>query len=81
MTGRHERCEVCGQGLVQVVNLGAEEITSCGNHNCPTHAPTGPIPVTNADRAAAEIEHIKRGLHDRLRADDTGGWHRRLGND
>ncbi len=85
MTGRHERCEVCGTGRLRVVVLWPrpgepDELVDCDNPDCPTRRPTGPIPsVTNRDRAAAEVEDIKRGLRDRLRADDTGGWHRREG--
>jgi len=69
MTGRHAACDRCGARLftVMVGPFGqAEEIAACSNPNCPTNHPTGPIPITNADRAAAEVEHIKRGLRERL---------------
>lgn len=84
MTGRHERCEVCGVGRVMVLFVDGlpggeharvmtgEEITSCSNRDCPSHAPTGPIPVvTNHDRAIAEIRSIKLELRERM---DRGEW-------
>jgi len=57
MIGRHEACDRCGARLL---------VSSCSNPDCPSNFPTGPLPVTNADRAVAEIEHIKRGLRERL---------------
>jgi hypothetical protein len=67
VTGRHERCSVCGTGRLYVFASDEfDKIVDCANPDCPTHAPTGPIPVTNADRAAAEVDSIKRELRARL---------------
>lgn len=77
MTGRHERCPICGTGRVLVLRVAGdeparrmtgEEITTCTNRDCSSNHPTGPVPAVfdNKTRAEIEVESIKRELRERL---------------